>query len=263
MAAVMTCAAMSTGAVASDTAAAADSAYKAGKFSDAAILYGGVAEREGTSAGLLYNMGNAYYQCGDLGNARLCLERASLLDPSERLIENNLAYIASKVEDENRSALQDKKLSVAPAEMGFFENLYHSFVLGFSSETWAVNAAVAFVLFICCLTLYLFSRNVFVRKVGFFGGGVLAVACVCCLYLSFASARAVESHNDGVVMAFKTRLLASPDASAKSVTSPLCRGTKLQVLAEENGPDGRAVWYKVRLNDDFVGWIQARDFEVI
>lgn len=243
--------------------AAADSAYNAGNYQQAVELYQGVMLDAGTSAGAYYNLGNAYYQLGDLGNARLCYERARRLDPRNGDINNNLDYLKSKVEDANRASLDDKKLSVKPSEPGFFEGLHRVVALDMSSEWWGWLAAGAFLLLMGCVAMYLFSSNVNVRKTGFFGGGLCLCFCGIFLCFAFMAARACERHNDGVLMSFRTPLLAEPSADSKPSTSPLNRGTRLHILAEETGPDGKSAWYKVRLNDDFVGWLPARDFEVI
>ena len=49
----------------------------------------------------LFNLGNAYMRSGNLGKARLCYERAKRLSPDDGRIENNLAYVSSKVDDAN------------------------------------------------------------------------------------------------------------------------------------------------------------------
>ncbi len=243
--------------------ASADSAYNAGNFSDAIRRYKAVMEMYGTSAASLYDLGNAYYQSGDLGNARLCYERARRLDPTGKLINNNLNYVITKVEDANRSSLTDKKLSVEPGAAGFFESIHRSLAVDLSTDSWARLSGIAFVLLVCCAAMYLFSHNVNLRKVGFFGGGLMAFFTAAMLALAFMSANAYEHSDDGIIMAFKTPLLSEPDRGAKAATSPLHRGTRLHILAEETGPSGETVWFKVRLNDDFVGWIPAADFEVI
>ena len=243
--------------------ASADSAYNAGDYTEAIRLYQDAMELYGTSASSFYDLGNAYYQSGDLGNERLCYERARRLDPSGKLINNNLSYVATKVADANRGSLTDKKLSVEPGAAGFFESLHRVLAIDMSTDSWARMSGIAFVLLICCIAMYLFSHNVNVRKVGFFGGGLMAFFTAAMLTLAFMSARTYERRNDGVIMAFKTPLLTEPSQDSKPATSPLHRGTCLHILAEETGPSGETVWFKVRLNDDFVGWIPARDFEVI
>ena len=243
--------------------APADSAYNAGRYAEAIELYQAVMNKEGTSAASLFNLGNAYYQSGDLGNARLCYERARRLDPTSSEINNNLNYLASKVEDANRADLADKKIAVTQSEKSFFDTLHQYVALDLYTDSWARMAAIAFILLLVCVAFYLFGRSVPLRKVGFFGGGLMAMFATVFVIFAFTGAKAVERHDSGVVMAFKTPLLTEPQLDSKVATSPLHRGTKLQILAEEVGPDGDAAWFKVRLNDDIVGWIPGRDFAVI
>lgn len=248
---------------ASNALAPADSAYNAGHYGEAIELYQAVMNKEGTSTASLFNLGNAYYQSGDLGNARLCYERARRLDPRSAEINNNLDYLASKVDDANRADLADKKITVTAGEKSFFDSLHQYVALDLSTDSWARLAAIAFILLLTCVAFYLFGRSVPLRKVGFFGGGIMAFFAVIFVIFAFIGARAVERHDSGVVMAFKTPLLTEPEIDSKAATSPLHRGTKLQILAEEEGPSGDTAWFKVRLNDDIVGWIPGRDFAVI
>ena len=61
--------------------AEADSAYNAKNYDKAIEIYKSVAENEGTSAPLLFNLGNAYYQNGEYGHAMLHWLRARRLSP--------------------------------------------------------------------------------------------------------------------------------------------------------------------------------------
>lgn len=243
--------------------APADSAYNAGQYGEAIELYQAAMNKEGTSAASLFNLGNAYYQSGDLGNARLCYERARRIDPRSVEINNNLNYLASKVDDANRADLSDKKMAVTQGDKSFFDSLHQYVALDLSTNSWARMAAIAFILLLACVAFYLFGRSVPLRKVGFFGGGLMAMFATVFIIFAFIGARAVERHDSGVVMAFKTPLLTEPQLDSKAATSPLHRGTKLQIMAEEAGPNGESAWFKVRLNDDIVGWIPGRDFAVI
>ena len=59
--------------------------------------------KHGTSAALLVNLGNAYLKAGDLGRGRLAYERALLEDPSRKEARNNIAYIETRVSDNNHA----------------------------------------------------------------------------------------------------------------------------------------------------------------
>ncbi|MCM1489290.1 MAG: tetratricopeptide repeat protein [Muribaculum sp.] len=237
--------------------------YDKGDFDKAAQEYLSVAKSQGTSASLYFNLANCYAQSGDLGSAVLYYSRAARLDPSNKEIKNNLNYFASKVEDSNRAELRGKKISVAPDPETFFVTAHRIIAVDVSSNFWAVLAASSFILLLGCVAVYLFCSNILLRKTGFFGGFALLCLSVLFLVFSFMSASAFDSHDEAVLMAYKTKLLIEPSSDAKPAANQICQGTRLQILAEETAVDGSPSWYKVRLNSDIEGWIKADAIEII
>ena len=100
-------------------------------------------------------------------------------------------------------------------------------------------------------------------SLGFFGGIGAGALCVLTMIFAFSAASALENNDEGVVTAYKVNLLDSPDENGKKSKYPLMRGTLMKVLDVEIDEDGKVLWYKVRLNSDFVGWIRPTDFETI
>lgn len=243
-----------------DSAAAA---YKDGRYAEAANIYESIASQYGVNAELYANMGNAYAKAGDFGHAYLCYERSLYLNPSDKVVRNNRAYIQSKIEDGNRANAKGSKISVIEDTPTFFTRLKQYVTHSHTSNTWAIWGGISFVLLISCVAMYIFSRHVIVRKAGFFGGMIMMLACALFMIFSFSSAKACNTHNQGIITGFKVNLLSEPYSSAKPTATPLERGTRLYILDTENGKDGTVNWYKVRLNSEFAGWIQAKDFEVI
>lgn len=64
-----------------------------GRYADAAVAYETLARTRGWSAPLLYDLGNAYAQGGDVGRSVLNYERAHVLAPRDPDIAANLAYV--------------------------------------------------------------------------------------------------------------------------------------------------------------------------
>ena len=81
----------------------ADSAYNAKEYAKAISIYNELIEENGTSAPVLFNLGSAYYQAGDYGQAMLNYLRARRLDPGNEEINANLRYLQSRVEDANKA----------------------------------------------------------------------------------------------------------------------------------------------------------------
>ncbi|MDE6339479.1 MAG: tetratricopeptide repeat protein [Muribaculaceae bacterium] len=248
----------------SDTALqAAANAYEAGEYSKSASLYEEIAKNTGVSAELYANLGNAYAKAGDYGHAFLCYERSLYLNPSDKEVRNNRAYILSKIEDGNKANAKGKKISVVPDAPSFFSKVGDYIKYSHTSDAWAIWGGICFILLCTCIAVYFFRSEVLLRKIGFFGGFGFTFLTIVFMWFAFASAKACTDRNQGVIMGYKISLLAEPFSSAKQSSIPLERGTKLDVIEIERGKDDKAEWYKVRLNSDIVGWIPASEFEII
>lgn len=241
----------------------ADSAYSAGRYGEAVEIYKSIIEKQGYSAEILFDLGNAAYKNGDNGLAMLSYERAHRLDPRNKEIKNNLQYLENRVSDGNRAELKGKRANVAPDDLSFFSSVHNAVAREMPSDLWAVYAAMAFILLVASLGIYFFTSNVVARKVGFFGSLIFLVFTVAFLCFSFMAAWQFDKRDEGVVKGFKVELLTEPSEQAKVSAPPLVRGTKLQVLDTEECAGGETEWYKVRLNSDYVGWVRSTDFELI
>ncbi|MDE6444246.1 MAG: tetratricopeptide repeat protein [Muribaculaceae bacterium] len=246
------------------TLAEADSAYNDKEYGKAIEIYNNIRQEEGSNAALLYNLGNSYYQEGDFGNAMICYLRAHRLDPSNKDINANLTFLRSKVDDANKAEQKGRRLRVTPDEEGFFQSVRRTVAMDTSTDTWAVWGAVFFILFVSGVALYIFTRNVFARKVGFFGSIVCLCGTVIFLCFAFMGARAYSARNEGVVTGFKVTLLTEPGKQVEGDKgNVLTKGTVVQILSEETDAEGNINWYKVRLNSDYIGWIEAENLAVI
>lgn len=240
-----------------------DKLYMEQKYEDAITVYEEVMQVNGVSSELLYNLGNACFKANQLGKAVLCYERALRLDPGNKNAQNNLAYVRTRIDDLNKGELKGRNLNITPDAPSFLGGIYSGITKETSSNYWALFAAFAFVLFIGFLALYIFTGNVAARKCGFFGGILFFVFSVVFLLFAFAASREYYSKDEGIVTAYKVELRTDPADEAKVSTTPLNCGTKLSVLDTQNDVKGNPLWYKVRLNSEFLGWIKAQDFEII
>ncbi|MDE7421293.1 MAG: tetratricopeptide repeat protein [Muribaculaceae bacterium] len=241
----------------------ANQLYESGEYKQAAEAYLSIAQVDGFSPELYFNIANSYAQAGDLGNAILYYSRANRLDPSNKLIKNNLEYFASKVEDSNRAELRGKKISVAPDHETFFQTVNRLICADVAPNVWAVLAAILFIITLVAIAIYLFCSNVRLRKVGFFGGILTFFASIFFVIFAFMSASYFDSHDTAVLMAYKTELLIEPSSDAKAASNQLCQGTRFEIIAEETDVQGQPTWYKVRLNSDIEGWLRASDLAII
>lgn len=258
----------------------ADSAYAHKDYARAIELYQDVAGAEGVSASLLFNIGNSYYQTGDYGNAMLYWQRARRLDPSSKEINSNILYLRGRVEDANKAEQRGRRLKVVTDEKSFFQSVYTSIAENTSSNTWAFWGGFTFLLFVTGAALYIFSRNVAIKKGGFFGGLISLLLSIGFIICAIYAVRAMDSRDKGVVTAFKIPLLTEPgqtqqtldvevDGSPKTTQKSqpnapvLTKGTEVVIVSEEIDIEGHVTWYKVRLNSDYIGWIPAESLSII
>lgn len=241
----------------------ADSAYSRGEYTKSEKLYNEIIEKNGETATLLYNLANSCYKAGNEGYARLYLERAKRLDPSNEKINNNLDYLSTRINDANKAELKGKKGSVTPDEPGFFGKVKQSVAVDTSSNAWAEMAATAFILMILALAIYFFNENVRFKKIGFFSAIIFAFFSAIFIIFAEMGASQFESKDEAIMTSFKSTLKSEPAPNSKDVGFPLHRGTKFDILDTQLEPDGEIGWYKVKLNNANIGWLPAADLTVI
>jgi tetratricopeptide (TPR) repeat protein len=227
------------------TKADADSAYVNGNYQEAIKGYEALL-RNGASAELYYNLGNAYYRTENITRAVLNFERALLLSPGDSDIRFNLQIARSKTIDK-----------IVPESEMFFVTWYRSLVNIMSVDGWGRTALVSLALVIVLFLVYLFSARVWMQKVGFFGGGVLLVLFVISNIFAWQQRQNLLYRQGAIVIA--------PSVTVKS--TPAQNGTDLFILHEGTKviiTDGSMKnWREVRLADGKKGWIESKKIEVI
>jgi len=227
------------------TKAEADSAYVRGQYQQAIAHYEALL-KQGASADLYYNLGNAYYRTENIPEAVLNYERALLLSPGDRDIRFNLQIARSKTFDK-----------IVPESEMFFVTWYRSLVSMMSVDGWARTALVALALTIILLLVYLFSERIWLRKAGFFGGVALLVLFVGANIFAWQQKKDLLNRKGAIIFA--------PAVTVKS--TPAANGTDLFILHEGTKvviTDGSMKeWKEIRLADGKEGWIESKHIRVI
>lgn len=232
-----------------------DSAYTADDFQRAAELYTKAAETEGTSSALFYNLGNTYYRMGQLGRAILNYERALKLDPTNEDARANLAFVNSRIIDR-------------PGDRGsVMSKIVDDTVSSAHSNTWSWLAIGCFTLLLIAIAVYIFSDNVALRKVSFFGGLALLALTIAEIVLAVIAADKATSTERAVVIAPSTQLSTSPrppkDKTEQAIL--LHEGTVVEIIDSVATPADTAnsVWLDVRVDNVNRAWISKSDTERI
>ena len=223
----------------------ADSAYVRGQYQQAIAQYEALL-KQGASADLYYNLGNAYYRTENIPEAVLNYERALLLSPGDRDIRFNLQIARSKTFDK-----------IVPESEMFFVTWYRSLVSMMSVDGWARTALVALALTIILLLVYLFSDRIWLRKAGFFGGVALLVLFVAANIFAWQQKKDLLNRKGAIIFA--------PAVTVKS--TPAANGTDLFILHEgtkvEITDGSMKEWKEIRLADGKEGWIESKHMRVI
>ena len=227
------------------TKSEADSAYTAGNYQQAIAQYEALL-KNGASAELYYNLGNAYYRTENITRAVLNYERALLLSPGDRDIRFNLQLARSKTIDK-----------IVPESEMFFITWYHALVNLMSVDGWARMAIISLALVIILFLLYLFSEPIWLRKIGFFGGFLLLLFFVLSNLFAYQQKQNLLYRKGAIVIA--------PSVTVKS--TPAQNGTDLFILHEGTKVtiiDGAmSDWKEIRLADGKEGWIERKRIELI
>lgn len=237
------------------TAAQADSAYSADKFTVASQGYLNAIKTQGPSAKLYYNLGNSYYRMGELGKAILAYERALRLDPTDQNARFNLEFVNARITDR-------------PGERGTLAGNILNATANFAhSNTWAWFALGFFALTLAGIMAYLFVDVIALRKLGFFGGFVTLILCGLCIYFSFRSAAISMAKDVAIVTAPSTILSTAPrtprDRSQEAML--LHEGTKVTILDSVTSSTDSVPtkWYDVEVDNTHRAWINSKAVEII
>jgi energy-coupling factor transporter transmembrane protein EcfT len=123
-------------------------------------------------------------------------------------------------------------------------------------DSWATIGIVCFVLLICCLVLFFFSKWMYLKKVGFYFGILLLFAVIMTNIFAYNQKYELENRRAAIVF--------TPTVTAKS--SPDNSGTDLFVLHEGTKVLIRSTvgeWHEIALEDGNIGWINKKDIVII
>lgn len=222
----------------------ANAFYRAGDFSAARQAYLAVVATGIDDARLYYNLGNACFKLGILGEAILWYERAHRLDPHDDDIEANLSF--ANLVKKDREPVGDTSAVVRFIVAAYFWVTLDQLSLLFTISFFAVFA--------------LGLRRLLGR--GRLGMGWLAAVVVCTglsvASLSWLGTRLyyLEHNSEAIVTATAVLARSGPDEGQTEVFTAH-EGTKVRLVRQE----GR--WVLVRLANGLGGWMQAEAIERI
>ena len=223
----------------------ADTEYQKGNYQQAIRDYEEIL-KNGESAEIYFNLGNAYYRTDNITKAVLNYERARLLSPGDDDINFNLQFARSKTIDK-----------ITPESEMFFVTWYKSLVNFTSVDNWAKTGILCIVMALLLVLLYLFGPQLMLRKIGFFGGLAFFVIFLLSNLFAFQQKQALDNRTGAIIISPSVNIKKTP-AKNSADQFVLHEGTRVDIIDK-----GMNDWRCIRVGDGREGWIETKAIEEI
>lgn len=228
-----------------NTVEKANQSYSSAEYAVAVTQYESVIQSGYESAGLYFNLGNAYFKLNNIPAAVLFYEKACKLDPTDDNIRFNLALANSRIIDK-----------MEPLPEFFLRTWWKSARDLFSSDRWAMLGVAGFILALGSIVLFIISRSVSTRKIAFWCGIILLALMSVSFLFSISGYREYSSKTSAIIFTPTVTVKSSP-ADASIDLFVIHEGTKVQITDLVEG------WSEVRLANGNVGWLKTETFRII
>ena len=123
-------------------------------------------------------------------------------------------------------------------------------------------SVVLVLVFVAALLAYIFMSNVAIRKIGFFGGGIVLVVMLFTLWFAFATRNHAVNSKYAIVVVPSSTLSTSPRLPKDKTEEAflLNEGFKVEVV---DSVKSEMLWYDVKTSDQHRAWIKAGDVKII
>jgi len=211
--------------------------YRKGNYEEAIQSYESIIKDGKHSCDLYFNLANSYYKINKIGPAIYYYEKALLISPNDKDMQNNLNFAKAKTIDEIKEV----------PKVGFEKLLQHVTGL-FHFNTWSMLAIGFSVLFFLLFLGYYFSGTSLYKRVFFIGMFVIPVFIVLSVFAAWFEHHLYEQEQPAIVFAEVVEVKNEPRENA-SEAFILHEGTKVYILESLDN------WSKIQLADESEGWI--------
>lgn len=220
-------------------------AYNAEQYQTAVEAYEAILAQGEESFEVYYNLGNAYFRTGELGQAILYYERAALLKPNNSDVRENLDFCYARTED---------KIEMMP--QFFLVRWWNSINQCLTPRGWMWATLFILLLTAATLAYFLLSHNYFSRKRSLIATLIMTFLLLLTVINAANSVIRASSSREAIITAPLTVVKSSP--SENSVDKFLLHeGTKVRLRDEMDG------WTKIAIADGNNGWMPTDDLTKI
>ena len=223
----------------------ANNAYTNGDFVTAKKVYEQVLAEGYEAAPLYYNLGNACYKLGNVPGAIINYERAKKLDPADEDIDFNLELANLKTVDK-----------IEPLPELFVNKLSNDIQDLFPYNTWGLIAIIALWIAALIFALYKTAVSVSLKKLFLVASLLISLTSMMAFGFGYKKYKAIHQETGAIIFSPAVTIKSSPDEKGTDLFV-LHEGTKVMVL------DEKGQWYKIKLADGSIGWLQLNAVEKI
>ncbi|EPH10967.1 tetratricopeptide repeat protein [Myroides odoratimimus] len=219
--------------------------YQKEKYSEAITAFKAIEKQESSSPEVFFNLANAYYKTRDYVNAVYYYEKALKLNPSDTAIETNLNYARKELIDDITIVKQYDN-----------EDILHQSLGKLSVDQWATLATVMAFVVLLCFVVYYLNHSSTIKRISF----VLMLVSILVIGGSVYAATFEQKYASKTTAAilFTEKVNLKEDAKNTSRTlKELHEGTKVYILEK------KALWIRVKLDDQQEGWIEENTIKYI
>lgn len=223
----------------------ANKIYSEDNFENSIELYQKVIETGIESAGLYFNLGNAYFKMNDMPSAILYYEKAKKLNPNDEDINFNLQIANGRIVDK-----------IEPVPDIFYVKWWNQLLFTFSVDEWALLSIISFSVVVTMLLLFLLTNIYWVKKTSFWLGLLFVVLAFTTYLLANQKHNSFIKDYQAIVFTPTLTVKSSPSETGKDLFV-IHEGSKVQIS------DHIGEWYKIEIANGSVGWIKENDIRKI
>ncbi len=224
---------------------AANQAYRQGKFPEAIETYEQIVHSGNLNGEVFYNLGNAYYKAGNIGKAVLNYERSMKWLANDDDVRHNLQLANLMITDR-----------IEPVPRLFVWEWWDAIKSAFTLNgiTW-----LGYAFFVCLVVTVIgvmMAPSYLWRRIALYAGIASLVLLISSAVIFVGKLDQLQRSDHAIVTVNITTVKNSPDMRSTDAFV-LHSGIKVSITDKVNN------WYKIRLADGKVGWMEQTAAEII